>query len=175
MFRKFALILLFVPLLLSACGPGQLLGPTLTPTPTITPTFTLTSTPTATFTPTLTLTPTATFTQTPSPTPIVYDGVWNGTTSSGGKISFKIINNGVASFAVSFYLKIKNGSCDVSMNTTISPYLSITDNQFNIGAPEVKVAGTFDSPTMASGTVQATANNARCNGGVSLTWTAQRK
>jgi hypothetical protein len=61
------------------------------------------------------------------------------------------------------------------MNTSISPYLDITDGQFNIGAPEIKVAGTFDSPSTASGTVEATANNARCNGGISLTWTAQKQ
>jgi hypothetical protein len=60
------------------------------------------------------------------------------------------------------------------MNTSISPYLDITDGQFNIGAPDIKVAGTFDSPSTASGTVEATANKARCNGGISLTWTAER-
>jgi hypothetical protein len=45
---------------LNACGPGQMLGPTLTATPTTTPTPTDTPTPTFTPTPTNTPTPTAT-------------------------------------------------------------------------------------------------------------------
>ena len=51
---------------LAACGPGQLLGPTLTPTPTNTSTPTLTPTSTLTLTPTLTSTPAATATITAS-------------------------------------------------------------------------------------------------------------
>ena len=71
MFQKFTLILLLAPLLLSACGPGQLFGPTLTPTPikpvpTQTPTATEPApmqTATATLPgPTQTLTPTPTAT-----------------------------------------------------------------------------------------------------------------
>jgi hypothetical protein len=173
MLRKPVVIFLLASLLLSACGPGQLLGPTLTLTPTITPTSTPTLTPTATSTPTLT--PTATFTNTPSPTPVVYDGKWNGHTKSGGKISFTVIQNGVSSFNVSFYVKIPNGSCDVSMNVSVSPYLSISDNLFSIDAPEVKVQGAFDSPATASGNVIASANNAHCSGGVNMTWTAVKK
>jgi hypothetical protein len=66
-------------LFISSCGPGQLLGPTITPTPTATltatPTFTATPTSTATptltptLTPTPTKTPTPTFTLTPAPSP----------------------------------------------------------------------------------------------------------
>lgn len=48
---------------ISACGPGQVFGPTITPTPTSTQTPTNTPTPTNTFTPTLT--PTTTTTPTP--------------------------------------------------------------------------------------------------------------
>jgi hypothetical protein len=58
--KTFAWIVM-ISILLSGCGPGQFLGPTLTPTstPTITPTFTstLTSTPEPTYTPTPTSTP----------------------------------------------------------------------------------------------------------------------
>ena len=62
---------LALSLIISGCGPGQLLGPTLTPTPTSTATPTLTPTPTLTLTPTptLTLTPTLTPTATPTITP----------------------------------------------------------------------------------------------------------
>lgn len=64
-----------VSLLLSACGPGQLFGPTITPTPTSTytptstPTFTSTATSTATTTNTPTFTPTPTYTLTPTHKP----------------------------------------------------------------------------------------------------------
>jgi hypothetical protein len=59
----------FVCLVITGCGPGQLLGPTLTPTATLTPTPT--HTPTATLTPTPTSTPTPTITPTPTNTPTI--------------------------------------------------------------------------------------------------------
>lgn len=61
---KSIFVLLFC-LLIAGCGPGQLFGPTLTPTPT------MTLTPSATSTSTPTLTPSPTFTLTPVPTPNV--------------------------------------------------------------------------------------------------------
>src|SRR5687768_14280403 len=94
-------------LLLAACSSAGLFGPT--------PTATFTLTPTATLTPIPTSTPTIT------PTPIVYDGNWYGTTSAGGRISFKIEQNAIASFKVSFSFATDNGSCDVTSETTISP------------------------------------------------------
>lgn len=66
--------LVIVSLLLSSCGPGQLLGPKPTETSTVTATLTNTPTPTATLTPTptatstATSTPTATSTSTATPT-----------------------------------------------------------------------------------------------------------
>jgi hypothetical protein len=63
---------LFIPLLLSACSPGQFLGPTLTPSPTITLTSSPTPSPTETPTPTDTPPPpTATLTSTPVPQTIL--------------------------------------------------------------------------------------------------------
>jgi hypothetical protein len=55
-----AVVVLITSLVMSGCGPGQLLGPTVTPTPTLTftPTPTSTSTPTSTPTLTPTITPT---------------------------------------------------------------------------------------------------------------------
>lgn len=100
---------LAISLLLSACGPGQWLGPTLTPTftstpsPTLTPTPTATSTPTptATFTPTLTpsLTPTATITPTPT--------IGLGMRVTGGDAEFEVVGY---RFASSFdRVRSKNG------------------------------------------------------------------
>jgi len=63
-------ILIFtISLVISGCGPGQLFGPTLTPTPTNTLTPTSTPIPTSTPMPTSTNTPTQTPTITPTNTP----------------------------------------------------------------------------------------------------------
>lgn len=59
-------LLLFIPFVITSCGPGQFLGRRFTPTPTNTVVSTMTRTPKPTITPTLTLTPT----QTPVPTPM---------------------------------------------------------------------------------------------------------
>jgi len=61
-FQVAFVLFLLSSLLLAACGPGQVFGPTLTPTPTLTLTPTYTPTPTFTPIPTLTLTPAATTT-----------------------------------------------------------------------------------------------------------------
>ncbi|MFN2176436.1 MAG: hypothetical protein ACK2U3_10860 [Anaerolineales bacterium] len=66
--KQLFLIFILLHVGLSACGPGQLLGPTMTPTPTNTPTSTPTQTPTSTPTHTPTLTPTNTSTPTFTPT-----------------------------------------------------------------------------------------------------------
>ncbi len=60
-----ALLAIGICITVSACSPGQLLGPTITPSPTRTQTVTPTLTPTA------TLAPTATPTVTPTPEPIL--------------------------------------------------------------------------------------------------------
>ena len=65
-FLSFSLVASFI---LSACGPGQMFGPTVTPT--LTSTLTPTFTPTATSTLTATATPTATSTLTTTPIPTV--------------------------------------------------------------------------------------------------------
>jgi hypothetical protein len=84
-----------VSLLISSCGPGQLLGSTLTPTATSTSTPTLA--PTATFTPTPTLTPT--------PTPTPSGGILRG--------SFLGVRNyqPVAKSAIILCLIISENSC----------------------------------------------------------------
>lgn len=64
--RKLIALLILLSFSISACGPGQIFGPTITPTPTST--STPTQTPTSTPTPTSTSTPTPTSTSTPTPT-----------------------------------------------------------------------------------------------------------
>jgi hypothetical protein len=64
------LLVLITSLVISGCGPGQLFGPTITPTPTqtLSPTSTQTPTQTMTPTPTQTMTPTQAATLTPAVT-----------------------------------------------------------------------------------------------------------
>lgn len=64
--RRLVVSLVIVSLVLTSCGPGELLGPRPTITPT--PTATNTVTPTSTSTSTSTLTPTSTSTKTVTPT-----------------------------------------------------------------------------------------------------------
>ena len=89
-------MLLFVPI--SACSPGKLFGPTLTPTPTIT------LTPTNTPTPTATPTNTPTLTATPVPDgpcdnpllPLGTDNQWTyRVTTSSGESLFRLTSLGV--------------------------------------------------------------------------------
>lgn len=63
-YGNLVILVLVMSLIISGCGPGQVFGPTITPSPTNTPTPTSTSTPTPTFTPTMT--PSPTFTPTPT-------------------------------------------------------------------------------------------------------------
>lgn len=63
--KKTLMALFLFSFLISACGPGQMFGPTFTPTPTNTPTATPTLTPTS----TPTKKPTSTPTNTPTPLP----------------------------------------------------------------------------------------------------------
>ncbi|MBI5353018.1 MAG: hypothetical protein HZB50_10300 [Chloroflexi bacterium] len=83
-FQNTVILLVLSVSFLTACGPGQLFGPTLTPTPTNTPTSTLTPTPTLTLVPTLTSTPTATATITASPMPacLATSGKWQSKETS---------------------------------------------------------------------------------------------
>jgi hypothetical protein len=69
--KRILMVLFLFSFLVSACGPGQVFGPTFTPTPTntSTPTNTPTITPTFTSTPTPTKKPTSTPTTTPTPPP----------------------------------------------------------------------------------------------------------
>ena len=76
--RVVVICLFVVVLLLSGCGPGQILGPTLAPTPT----DTLTTRPTPTDTPTLTSTPTLTLTPTLTPAGSVASIVASGSTDT---------------------------------------------------------------------------------------------
>ena len=87
--------MLFISLILAACSPGGLLGPTLTPTATHTPIPTNTpqpsQTPTPTISPTATNTPTITLTRAPTSIPKkVYYNQCNDPTVRVGKTIFAV-------------------------------------------------------------------------------------
>jgi hypothetical protein len=70
-------VLIIAALTLTACGPGQMFGPTITPTFTFTP-IPPTATATPSFTPTPVFTPTPAITATPAPSCTAKNGEWKG-------------------------------------------------------------------------------------------------
>ena len=139
--RNFFLIsAILIGLLSTGCGPGQLFGPTITPSPT--PTLTPTLTPTITPSPTATLTPTATATPTPSCS--IDDGKW-----SGQGISFEILNCAITSTT---YLITGGGQF---FGIFRYDEIAIVDNKFSFSTPDGNGSyifnGEFDSSVHAHG------------------------
>lgn len=143
---------------LSACGPGQLFGPTLTPTPTNTSTPTLTPTPTLTITPTLTSTPTATAIITASSTPacLAAPGKWKSNETSenfgmpGPILIFTVSNCQITSWEIWVYplpgeLLWWPGTSKISI--TNEPFSIDEDTGMGIFSFE----GTFDSAVSSHG------------------------
>ena len=185
------LVLIIIGLLLSACGPGQLFGPTITPTPTHTPTKTPTITPTMTLTPTETPSPTLTSvpTETPTPTetskPLVISelsGVWNGTTADGSPFRFSVergtvypIRFELEGFTVERKQIIACGQ--IAFSTGVITSGPVENSKFAMsfsgfpGVPGnfgVLIEGTFTSETSASGTFKFSCTD-------STTWTASNQ
>jgi len=132
-----------ISLLVSSCGPGQFLGPTITPSPTFTLTPTITPSPTPTLTPTRTPTPTIT----PSPTSsCLLDGKW-----SGKGISFEISNCTITKVV---YLFTAGGYFSAILRYD---EIVIVGNKFNFSKPEgngeYKFSGEFNSDVHAFGKV----------------------
>jgi hypothetical protein len=159
---------------LSACGPGQLLGPTLTLTPTSTPTNTPTNTPTSTPTPTATPTPTLT------PTPIIYDGDWKGITKLGWPVALTIAHNTLVKYDVQYGYS----DCHIEIAYDIDKIpesdkpidIKIDQNAFEISSISpgytLIFSGIFSSPSKVSGILKA--DTGQC-GSVDTTWDATRK
>jgi len=153
--QTIAILVLVMSLVLSACGPGQVFGPTITPTPTLTSTPTITPTLAPSATPTVTFTPTSTLTPTPSCT--VQNGDWSGDFSD-----FKVDNCTITS--ASFTIQANGGGTDTI--TLIKQSIPIANNEFqysfttqNTGAfansqTNMVFSGTFSSPTEFKGILQ---------------------
>jgi len=104
------LILVVISSLVSSCGPGQLFGPTITPSPTAT--LTPTVTPSPTLTPTRTSTPTPTITPTQTPVAATFDDnlceiegsfILDGTLSLSTTSTFEQVVENQPRYALSFY------------------------------------------------------------------------
>jgi len=188
--RTFLILMVLMIFLFSSCGPGQLFGPTITPTPTYTPSQTPTATPTMTLTPTntpsptLTSIPTETATPTETPPPIsisALGGGWTGTTADGSRFRFIVERSIVSPIHLeynSFIVERKQifacgqGFFFPSASTLSSP---IENYKFTISwsVPfpidfKFTVEGVFSSATSASGTLKFSCID-------STTWTASKQ
>ena len=148
-------------LFMASCGPGQIFGPSFTPTPTNTltptPTFTPTSTPTNTPRPTATPRPTTT----PSPTPDLSCGIENGDWESNEK-NTGFITKPVLIFTVKD-CRVTTGFFWASFSSFVTyglPIKSVTfifnkifiySNTDNSGT--VTITGIFDTEKSAHGTI----------------------
>jgi hypothetical protein len=146
-FAFVSMLIMASAMLLAGCGPGQFLGPTVTPTSTDTPIPTATSTPTLTLTPTATqVPPTATPTETPIPLtlkPNAVNGTWHGTTSQGGKFQFQVKSGAF----ISVDIEINQPGCESI--TPISAFLGNTPqpvtNPFSIDLLVATMTGSFSA------------------------------
>ena len=148
--KKLTFVLIFC-LLITACGPGEMFGPTLTPTPTQTSTPTLTPTPL----PTSTSTPSAT----PSPTATLSCSVKNGKWTSNEKtdgflpgpiLTFVVKDCKITTIEIWSY----PAPGELYMAEIAGP-LTIVDNKFTLeqddGGGVYTFEGTFDSETSSHG------------------------
>ncbi|MEW5938087.1 MAG: hypothetical protein AB1750_00380 [Chloroflexota bacterium] len=162
---RFLIVLTILSFLVSACGPGQIFGPTFTPTPTntLTPTPTFTPTSTLTFTPTNTPSPTKTPrpTATPSPTPDLSCGIKNGKWESNevltGSSTDPIFNFTVKDCQIiqaSLWANLMPG---LIIWLPIKTAVPIRDKKFRYvntdSLGEFTVEGTFDSETYSHGVI----------------------
>lgn len=160
-----------LPLATATPSPAITLTPTAVPSPTITLTPTTVHSPTVTpssmasLVPILTSTPMPTRTSSPTATPTtpsatpavkgIYDGNWNGTTSQGKTIKFKIENDTITLFAIEFEPKV----CGVSAFTNLEAQTlkgNTFDKVIKFGVTTwFVVSGVIDAQGKMSGTLIA--------------------
>ena len=178
--------IVFLSLLASGCGPGQLFGPTVTSTPTLTPANT--STPSLTPTLTSTSTPSSTPTEAPTPTETpapVLDlfGDWSGTIAQGLPLSFRVRGDTmlVTSFKIDEFTVLLNSvvACGGILFFGEPIGAPIENNKFTVrvelppsGFPPafttVIIEGVFSSATSAVGTFEVSCREP-------TTWTASKQ
>ena len=153
--------LMLVPVLLSllvtSCGPGQLFGPTVTPTSTPTLTPTNTPSPTITPSPTSTLTPTVTPSLTPTPSCSVKSGKWTSNEMVNGFLPGPLLTFSVRNCQVTQVQIVSFPAPGELFWMPIDTPIPILDAKFSYtdssGMGEFTLEGTFDSEITASGTL----------------------
>jgi hypothetical protein len=84
-----------------------------------------------------------------------------------------VANSAITSLRISFHVP---GCTTTVFNYSTTP---ISGNRFTVtgsaGGASYVVNGTFDSPTSASGSLQATQSSQFCSGSASATWTATKQ
>jgi hypothetical protein len=156
---KFTTIILLLTsgVFFSACGPGQLFGPTLTPTPTNTSTPTLT--PTSTVTPSPTITPTVASTIPPAPDCLATSGKWEShETAEGFGAPTHIFTFTVSKCKITGWeIWVFPVPGELMWWPFSSSTIPITDNQFShaeeLDGGTFTIQGVFDSATSSHGTL----------------------
>ncbi len=152
---RFWIAMFILSLFVSACGPGQLFGPTVTSTPTNT------LTPTSTLIPTITPSPTATLTATitPSPTPscAVKSGKWESNEVGTGRANDPIFTFTVENCQITqaaFWAKL---APDATFWLPVKSDIPIQDKSFKYTSTDslggFTVEGTFESETFSQGII----------------------
>ncbi len=150
---KFLIVLIAFSLIATSCGPGQLFGPTITPTPT----NTLTPTPTSTITPSPTSTPTPTATPSPTPSCAVKNGKWESNEVGTGRATGPIFTFTVENCQItqaSFWANLAPG---VTFWLPIKSDFPIQDKSFSYTSTDplggFTVEGAFDTETHSQGII----------------------
>jgi len=106
-----------------------------------------------------------------------YNGSWNGLTNQAKKIAFLVEDNAISRISV----EANFPECTVVVKDThtFSPAVPIENGAFSITVSTTRlsytIAGSFSSPTQASGTAQFshTSLNPPCSSTVQATWSAE--
>jgi hypothetical protein len=110
-----------------------------------------------------------------------YDGTWQGKTSQGKPVSFKILNRFLAHIDLAYTGAGKDadaGSCsDETNEAKVSAMLSLRGTSFTLMKETeqltLKVMANFPSDTSAEGTFEVT-QKSDCHAKISGTWTAKK-
>jgi hypothetical protein len=122
----------------------------------------------------------------PVDTKLDVNGTWNGTTSQGKQISFRVVNNNLDS--LTFGYKIQGDFCTTegTIWVTFSNPKAISGKTFTDAmtgsgpsSTSYTIEGTFNSSTSASGKLDVSfkqsSPNPSCKGSANLTWNAMKQ
>ena len=100
-----------------------------------------------------------------------YDGIYRGTTSQGSRMEIQIVKNSIFSLSVEKY---DTPNCDNQYNSISTifgdPKVEIVEGIFFVDFNDMKIQGSFTSPTEISGTMEI--KNYFCEESAKFTWSA---